>query len=77
MTNRQVEQWINSKFDVNVVMGKGSLRQYLTKVLNKADLGMSNRMLSAAQRLVMDGSSGDSDIRNYWDELDKRHTFAE
>ena len=77
MTNKQVERWVDSNFNVDIVVGKGSLHQYLTRVLNRADLGMINRMLSAAQRLLKDEPSGASDIRNYWDELEKRSTIPQ
>ena len=77
MTNRQVEQWINHHFGVQANLGKDSLLKYLTKVLNQADLGLSNRLLAAAQRLVSENSQATSEIRDYWDELDKRFPVSE
>ncbi len=77
MTNRQVEQWINDNFNVRANLGKDSLHKYLTKVLNQADLGLSNRLLAAAQRLVSEKSQATSEIRDYWDGLDKRFSASE
>ena len=77
MTNKQVEQWVCDNFHASVTVGKGSLRRYLTKLLDNADLGLINRILSAAQRVMRDGSSATSDIKSYWDEFDKRYTFVE
>ena len=77
MTNQQVEQWINNNFTVRANLGKDSLIKYLTKVLNQADLGLSNRLLAAAQRLVSEKSQANSEIKNYWDELDKRFSVSE
>ena len=77
MTNQQVEQWINGKFEVRVILGKDSLRKYLTKVLNQADLGLSNRLIAAAQQLAKENSKTTSEIRDYWDELDKRFPVSE
>ncbi len=77
MTNKQVEQWFANYFSVRVTIGKDSLRKYLTKVLNKADLGLCNRILAAAQRLVNKESAGASEIKTYWDEFDKRYSVVE
>ena len=77
MTNQQVEQWINHNFEVGVNLGRDSLHKYLTKVLNRADLGLSNRLLAAAQRLVSENSKATSEIRDYWDGLDKRFPVSE
>ncbi len=76
MTNQQVEQWINNNFNVRANLGKDSLHKYLTKVLNPADLGLSNRLLAAAQRLVSEKSQATSEIRDYWDGLDKRFSVS-
>ena len=76
MTNQQVELWVNDNFSVaQANLGKGSLRKYLVRVLNNADLGANNRLLAAAQRLVNEDSNETSDIKHYWDELDK-HFFV-
>ena len=72
MTNQQIEEWITANFGIRVVVGKESLKKYLAKVLNRADLGLSNRILAAAQKLVSGSAQDNSDIRDYWDELDKR-----
>ena len=77
MTNQQVEQWIKGNFEVRVTLSKDSLRNYLTKVLNHADLGLSNRLLAAARRLAKENSKATSDIRAHWDELDKRFPVTE
>ena len=77
MTNQQVEQWINSNFKVRANLGKDSLLKYLTKVLNQADLGLSNRLLAAAQRLLSDNSQASSELKDYWDGLDKRFSVSE
>ena len=77
MTNQQVEQWINHHFEVRTNSGKDSLLKYLTKVLNQADLGLSNRLLAAAQRLANENAQTTSEIRVYWDELDKRFSVSE
>ena len=72
MTNKEIEEWIRLNFNITFVVGKESLRIYLTKVLNRASLGQRNRILAAAQRLIKKGSKVNSEIREYWDELDKR-----
>ena len=77
MTNKQVEQWFTDNFNVRVPIGKDSLRKYLAKVLNSADLGLTNRILAAAQRLVSDQATSTSDIKNYWDGLDKHFSVVE
>ena len=76
-TNQQVEQWINSDFQVRANLGKDSLLKYLTRVLNQGDLGLSNRLLAAAQRLVSENLQANSEIRDYWDEQDKRFSVSE
>ena len=77
MTNKQVEHWFSVNFHVRVTISKRSLRKFLAKALDNADLGLTNRILSAAQRLVKDGSSTTSDIKSYWDEFDKRYKVVE
>lgn len=72
-TNKQIEQWMRESFDVNAVVGKGSLRLYLARVLRKADPGLRNQMMAAAQRMAGNDMSGTSDIKDYWDELEKRY----
>lgn len=76
-TNRQIEQWMSENFRVQTVVGKGSLRLYLSRVLRKADLSLRNRMLAAAQNLVGKDISDTSDIRAYWDELEKRYVASD
>ena len=76
-TNRQIEQWMSENFNVKAVVGKGSLRLYLARVLRKADLGLRNRILSAAQNLAGKDISGTSDIKDYWDELEKRYVVSD
>ena len=77
MTNRQVEQWITDNFGIQFSVGKDSLRKYLANVLDDADLGLTNRMLAAAQQVANGGATSASDIRDYWDELDKHFPAAE
>ena len=77
MTNHQVEQWITDNFNLRATVGKGSLSRYLTNVLNKANLSLTNRILAAAQRLKDDGATSTSDIKNYWDGLDKHFSPVE
>ena len=76
-TNRGIEQWMSENFNVKAVIGKGSLHQYLTRVLRKADLGLRNRILSAAQNLAGKDTPGTSDIKDYWDELEKRYVVSD
>ena len=71
MTNRQVEQWVTTNFPISITVNKSSLLDYLIRVLNRSDLGMTNRIFAAAQRLANDKSVSTSDISNYWDGLDK------
>ena len=77
MTNEQVEQWITDNFGLQELVGKHSLRRYLTRVLNGADLGLTNRLLAGAQRLAIDTGSPVSDIKEYWDQLDKHFAVVE
>ncbi len=77
MTNRQVEQWVTGNFAIRVAIGKGSLHEYLAKVLKNADLGLTNRILSAVHRLVREEGASTSDIQNYWDGFDKRFSVTE
>ena len=76
-TNREIEQWMSENFNVKAAVGKGSLRLYLARVLRKADLGLRNRILSAAQNLSGKDISGTSDIKDYWDELEKRYVVSD
>ena len=76
-TNREIEQWMSENFNVNAVVGRGSLRLYLSRVLRKADLGLRNRILSAAQNLAGKDIPGTSDIKDYWDELEKRYVVSD
>ncbi len=77
MTNKQVEEWIIDEYGTNKVVGKDSLSKYLNRVLLGASLGQTNRLLSAAQRLAMNIGSTSSDIREYWDQLDKHFAIVE
>lgn len=74
MTNKQVEQWFITNFQIDVPMGNGSLGQYLTKVLREVDLGLGNRILAAAQKRTPGDSSKPSELKDYWDKLDKQFT---
>ena len=76
-TNKQIEEWMSENFNVQAVVGKGSLRLYLSRVLRKADLSLRNRMLASAQNLVRKDISGTADIRAYWDELEKRYLASD
>ena len=76
-TNREIERWMSESFNVKAVVGKGSLRLYLARVLRKADLGLRNRILSAAQNLSGKAILGTSDIKDYWDELEKRYVVSD
>ena len=77
MANKQVEEWITDNFNVHATVGKSSLHKYLSKVLNDADLGLTNRILAAAQRLANGESIPASEIRKYWDEQDKHFSAVE
>lgn len=71
MTNAQVQQWMSTHFDSSIPVGKGSLHNYLSRVLNRADTATRNRIFAAALRLDKDSPELD-DLRSYWDLLDKR-----
>ena len=71
MTNKQVEQWFATNFQIVVPIGKGALRKYLLKVLTGADLGLGNRILATAQGRLTTDSAKKSEIKDYWDQLDK------
>ena len=77
MTNNQVEQWFSSNFEINVPIGKGSLKQYLLKVLKEVNLGLGNRILATAQSHPRGDLSKTSDIKEYWDQLDKQFSGVE
>ena len=77
MTNKQVEQWMTDSFGVQVLVSKDSLHKYLAKVLGAADLGLTNRLLASAQRLAIAADSPASDIKEYWDQLDKHFATVE
>lgn len=77
LTNKQVEWWLDHHFGVQVTVGKSSLRKYLNKVLEDIDLGLTNRILAAAQRLANDQAISTSEVRNYWDRFDKHFATAE
>ena len=77
MTNKQVEEWMTEAFGAQVLVGKHSLHKYLTKVLDGADLGLINRLLAGAQRLSIDTGSPASDIKEYWDQLDRHFAVVE
>ena len=77
MTNKQVAQWFSTNFNINVPIGRKSLRHYLTKLLDDVDWGLRNRIFEAAQRLQKDDSSTPSDIESYWDQLDKQFSSVE
>lgn len=76
-TNKQIETWVTENFDITHRIGKGSLRLYLARVLNYADLSLRNRMLGAAYGLVSKDSNTNSDILQFWDALDKRFTIRD
>ena len=71
MTNIQVEEWFSTNFSIGKTVGKRSLRKYLIRVLNSADLGKKNRIIAAAQQLGNDPDAEDSDLVKYWDGFDK------
>ena len=71
-TNKQIEQWITENFHIKRNVGKGSLRLYLARVLSAADLNSRNRMLAGAYDLISKDIDANSDILDFWDELDKR-----
>ena len=77
MTNKQVERWITGNFAVAATVGKRSLREYLVKVLDRADLGLKNRIIAAAQQLASDQDDQDSDLVKYWDGFDKHFGASE
>ena len=77
MTNKEVEEWIISNFGVRILVSKKSLQKYLAKVLNEAGLGLTNRILAAAQRLDAGDTTEPSDIRTYWDEQDRHFSAVE
>ena len=77
MTNKQVEQWFDANFKIRISIGKGSLRNYITRILDEVDLGLSNRILSTIQRQANSGLSDNSDIEKYWDQLDKHFSRPE
>ena len=77
MTNKQVEEWIAANFAVAATVGKRSLRKYLVKVLDRADLGLKNRIIAAAQKLASDQDDQDSDLVKYWDGFDKHFGTSE
>ena len=77
MTNKQVEEWVTTNFNVRATVGKSSLRKYLIRVLLGADLGLKNRILGAAQQLANSQDSKDSDLVKYWDGFDKHFGVSE
>ena len=72
MTNRQVEQWFTVNFGIEILIGKGSLRRYLMRVLTGVDLGLANRILATVQGRLTGDSLKKSDIEDYWDRLDNQ-----
>ncbi len=72
MTNKQVEQWFSANFEIDIPIRKVSLRNYLMKVLTGIDLGLGNRILATAQGRLTKTSSENSDIEDYWDQLEKQ-----
>ena len=77
MTNKQVEDWFTGNFNVGATVGKRSLRKYLVRVLDDADLGLKNRIIAATQQLANDPDAQDSDLEQYWDGFDKHFGTAE
>ena len=77
MTNKQVEEWITENFSVGSTVGKGSLRKYLVRVLDDADLGLKNRIIAATQQLANDQDTKNSDLVEYWDGFDKHFGTSE
>ena len=77
MTNQQVEEWVASNFSIVEAIGKRSLRKYLIRVLDSADLGLKNRIMAAAQQLGNDPGAEDSDLVKYWDGFDKHFGASE
>ena len=76
-TNKQIEQWVTENFEIRRNVGKGSLRLYLARVLNIADLKSRNRILAAAYELVSKDIDTNADIVDFWDELDKRFVVSD
>ncbi len=77
MTNIQVEEWFSTNFRIGRTIGKRSLRKYLIRVLDSADLGLKNRIIAAAQQLGNDPDAEDSDLVKYWDGFDKHFGASE
>ena len=77
MTNKQVEDWIKENFSVGSTVGKGSLRKYLVRVLDNADLGLKNRIIAATQQLANGQDTENSDLVAYWDGFDKHFGTSE
>lgn len=76
-TNKHIEQWITETFQIKRNIGKGSLRLYLARVLDAADLSSRNRILSAAHKLVSKDRTANTDIIEFWDQLDKRFATSD
>lgn len=77
MTNIQVEEWFATNFSVATTVGKSSLRKFLIRVLDSADLGTKNRIMAAAHQLGSDTKNEDSDLVKYWDGFDKHFGVSE
>ena len=72
MTNKQVEKWLITNFKISRSVGKGSLRDFLEKVLSDSNLEMVNRIVASAQGL-RDPLAASSDLESYWDLQDRHH----
>ena len=72
MTNKQVEQWVNSNFNMRTTIGKGSLRKYLTKLLNVENSEFGSQLLSDVLTQFKENPEEISDIKDYWDLLSQR-----
>ena len=61
MTNKQSEQWILANFEVDIPIGKGSLRGYLARLIGDASPELTARILATARQLASDYSSRGSE----------------
>lgn len=72
MTNIQIEQWVKANFSSRYSVGKGSLRNYLHRLVTQDDAIPGNVLLSTARLDLKSDPKVGEDIRFYWDQVNKK-----
>lgn len=74
MSNKDAEDWIRTKYQLNYPLGKQSLRSYVQTILRKEGMTWGAQVLTSLLNELSPNDPQLSDLRKYWDELDQRRS---